>query len=86
MIDAGFKNLFSWFSAEYPDFILTVSPLFTGVRVKVTKETDSRIFGATKLFLIGRDYFESEQLPDVIRACIPALIAAIQNKQKGFKI
>lgn len=83
MIDAGLKNLFSWFSAEYPDYILTVSPLFTGVRVKVTKETDSKQFDATKLFLIGRDYFESEQMPDVIRARIPALIAAIQNEKRG---
>lgn len=84
MIDAGLKNLFSWFSAEYPDFILTVSPLFTGVRVKITKETDSKQFDATKLFLIGRDYNESESAPDKIRAWIPAVIA--ENEERGFKI
>ena len=81
MIDAGLKNLFSWFSAEYPDYILTVSPLFTGVRVKVTKETDSKRFDATKLFLIGRDYNETESAPDKIRAWIPAVIA--ENKKRG---
>ena len=84
MIDAGLKNLFSWFSEEYPDYILTVSPLFTGnCRVKVTQETERGQFGASKVFIFGEDYFESEQMPDVIRAWIPALIAAIHNEKRG---
>ena len=84
MIDAGLKNLFSWFLVEYPEYTLTVSPLITGVRVKITKETDSKQFDATKLFLIGRDYNESEQMPDKIRAWIPAVIA--ENEKRGFNI
>ncbi len=84
MIDAGLKNLFSWFSEKYPDYILTVSPLFTGnCRVKVTQETEIGQFGASKVFISGKDYFKSEQMPDVIRAWIPALIAAIHNEKRG---
>lgn len=84
MIDAGLKNLFSWFSAEYPDFILTVSPLFTGCRVKIAQESGKKIFDATKLFLIGRDYNESESAAETIRAAIPALIAEIEHEKRGF--
>lgn len=83
MIDAGLKNLFSWFSAEYPDYILTVSPLFTGCRVRVDFEIGCAVH-AQKDFLFKIDYFESEQLPDVIRAWIPALIAAIHNEKRGI--
>ena len=84
MIDAGLKNLFLWFSAEYPDYILTVSPLFTGCRVKIARESGEKLFDATKLFLIGRDYNESESAAEKIRAWIPAVIA--ENEERGFKI
>lgn len=78
MIDAGLKNLINWFSAEYPDWILTISPTFTGAGFEIRNRDDG--FVARKTFLISRDYFDAGDIGENIVAWISG---AISEHEKG---
>lgn len=79
MIDAEIKNVLAWFTAEFNDFDLTISPLMTGVRIIVKKETKTQVFATRKDLLIGRDYKSNVDVADAIRAAIPATVEEIKR-------
>ena len=79
MIDEEIKNVLAWFTAEFSDFDLIISPLMTGVRIIVKKETKTQVFATRKDLLIGRDYKSNVDVADAIRAAIPAAVEEIKR-------
>ena len=84
MIDADIKRLFDWFSDEYPNYNLTLSNAPNGVKIRITLETATRTFGAQKELMQGRELFDGVNVYDVVRANIPAVVAALRSYKKGF--
>lgn len=83
MINADVKRLFDWFSDEYPNYNLTISNAPNGLKIRITFETAARTIGAQKDLMQGRELFDGVNVYDVVRANIPAVVAALRSYKTG---
>lgn len=83
MINADVKRLFDWFSDEYPNYNLTLSNAPNGVIIKISYDAGTRTIGAQKDLMQGRELFDGVNVYDVVRANIPAVVAALRSFKTG---
>lgn len=83
MINAKTKSLFDWFSAEFPNFDLTLSDAPNGIKIIIQTLDSGNNYRNEKALLIGRDYLPESDVYDVVRAHIPAIVAGLYKKMNG---